>query len=55
MYDYQLLNDNDNFELTTINIYGGNYYIGQFIIKINNNKIIEDKTLPILNMNSFGI
>ena len=47
--------DNDNLELTKINMYGGNYYIGQFIIKINNNKIIEDRTLPILNMNSFGI
>ena len=55
MYDYQLINDNDNLELTKINMYGGNYYIGQFIIKINNNKIIEDRTLPILNMNSFGI
>lgn len=55
IYDYQLINDNDNFEFTSINLYGGNYYLGQFILKINNNKIIEDKTLPVLNMNSFGI
>ena len=55
IYDYELFNDLDNFKFTSININGGNYYLGQFLLKINNNKILEDKTLPVLNMNSFGL
>lgn len=55
IFEYELLNDLDNLQLTDINIYGGNYYLGQFLMKINNNKILDDKTLPVLVMNSFGL
>lgn len=55
IFEYSLFNDNNTVKLSTINIYGGMYYLGQFMVKINNNKILEDKTLPVLNMNSFGL
>lgn len=56
IYEYQLINNTDNnLKITNINLYGGNYYLGQLLFKINGNKILEDKTLPVLNMNSFGL
>ena len=56
IYEYQLINITDNnLKITNINLYGGNYYLGQLLFKINGNKILEDKTLPVLNMNSFGL
>lgn len=55
IFEYTLFNNINNVKLSSINIYGGLYYLGQFILKINNNKILDDKTLPVLNMNSFGI
>lgn len=55
IFEYTLFNDTNNVKLSSINLYGGMYYLGQFLVKINNNKILEDKTLPVLNMNSFGL
>ena len=55
IFDYQLLINQQKINLTSINIYGGSYYLGQLLFKINNKKILEDKTLPVLNMNSFGL
>ena len=56
IYEYQLINNTDNnLKITNINLYRGNYYLGQLLFKINGNKILEDKTLPVLNMNSFGL
>ena len=57
VFDYDLfINENDNFgiNLNEIILYGGPYYLSQFKFNLNKNKIIDDKTIPVLKMNAFG-
>lgn len=57
IFEYDLfVNENETFNLISneIILYGGPYYLGQFQFSINKNKIIDDKTLPLLKMNVFG-
>lgn len=54
--DYQNLYIYKDCEITTISniwLYGGNYFIGNILLKLNDNKILDDKCNPVLIMNKF--
>lgn len=53
-YDYRWKLNQPNIELEKINLFGGNYLLGEFKLLIDNKIIIADKTKPILKMNNFG-
>lgn len=59
--DTYIVNEKDNIlikpqteEITEINLYGGNFYIGENQLKIDDNIIYTDYINPVLQMRSFG-
>ena len=42
-------------QISNVFLYGGNFYVSNIELKIDNNKIMEDFANPVLQMNKYNL